>query len=117
MSFAVVTSLLVLLDVASLVKSLFGLTYSRIDRRYGDTPSAYLDIIRRKAVRSSGVGLATFLVSLAIISTPTASITFANPVSGSGLLALATLLLIILAASGAGRIGLVFRRQVRPSRE
>lgn len=89
-------------ELTGLVKSLFGLTYRRVDLQYGGTTSAYLRIIRRQAIRSSGIGLATFFISLAILSTPIPLLVFANPVSGSGLLALSTLLPILLVAAGAG---------------
>lgn len=110
LSFAAVTSLLVLFDMVVLVRSLFGLTYPKVDPRNAGTSSAYLGILKKQAVRSSGVGLATLLVSMAIVSTPLPLVTFANPVSGSGLLALAALLLIALAASGTGPIRQVFGR-------
>jgi hypothetical protein len=112
-SFAVVTSLLFMFDVVSIVKSLFGLTYPRMDLGGNDTASAYLRIVRRQTGLSLAVCFAAFLISLAILITPIPQLTFANPVSGSGLLALATLLLILLAVSGVG----LPRRVLRGSRK
>jgi hypothetical protein len=99
-----VTFLVVLLDVSGLAKSLLGLTHFKGNQATSAESPTYVSMIRRRTVRSGGVGLASFLVSIAIVSTPGALITFTNPVSGSGLLALASMLLIALAAFGVGAI-------------
>jgi hypothetical protein len=109
-SFAVIVSLLVALDLANLTRSLFGITYTRVGLDDGNTSAAYLSILRNHAVRSSGIGFATFLISFGVVITPVPLLAFANPVSGSGLLALSTLLLIIVGASGMGLLRRVFRR-------
>lgn len=109
LSFATVSSLFVLFDLVSIVKSLFGLTYTRIGLQSSGTTSTYLGIAKKQTVRSFGVCFATFLISIAVLSTPIPQLTFANPVSGSGLLALSTLLLILLAASGTGLPRRAFR--------
>ncbi len=102
LTFAVVTALLVMADLAYLSSSLLGLTNSRVDLRQGGRAPAYLDMIKRQAVRSAGAGFATFLLSLFVVIPQVPLIAFGNAVSGSGLLALAALLLIALAASEAG---------------
>jgi hypothetical protein len=113
-SFAVIVSLLVVLDLANLAKSLFGVTYTRVGLDDGSTSKTYLSILRNHAVRSSGIGFVTFLVSFAIVSTPIPLLAFANPVSGSGLLALSTLLLTILVASGLDLPRRLLRRNHNP---
>lgn len=100
LAFAVVVTLLLAFDLASLVESLFGITRTKVDLESRATTTAYLDIVRRQAVRFSGVCFATFLISLAVVTTPIPILAFANPVSGSGLLALSTLLLVVVVASG-----------------
>ena len=97
-SFAVVVLLLVAFDLVGLTKSLFGITYQRAGLQDGGTCRTYLHILRRQVIRSSAIGIATFVISLAIISTPIPLLILTNPVSSSGVLALSTILLILLAA-------------------
>jgi hypothetical protein len=115
---AVVVVLLVTLDLAGLVGSLFGLTWRRMDPKDKVTSSRYLDIIKKQAVRSSMAGFTAFLLSVVIVTTPIPVITFGNPVTGSGILALAVLLLILLASSRPGKPRRIFSRsEVKPSTE
>ncbi len=114
LTFAAVASLLVMTDLTFLASSLIGLTYPRVDLRQGGGAHAYLDMIKRQAVRSAGVGIATFLVSLLVAIPQAPLIAFGNAVSGSGLLALAALLLIALTASEAWMMRRLAGR--RPSR-
>jgi hypothetical protein len=115
---AVVVVLLVALDLVGLVESLLGLTWRRMDQQDKVTSSRYLDIIKKQAARSSMVGFTTFLLSVAIVTTPIPLISFGNPVTGSGILALAVLLLILLASSRPGKPRRIFRRsEARPSTE
>ena len=102
LSFAVIVLLLVVLDMVGLVKSLFGLTRSKVDFADRRVVSPYLGIIKKQAVRSLGVGFGAFLISMAMLFSPIPELAFANPVSGSGILALASLLLILIAAGGTG---------------
>lgn len=99
-SFAVVVLLLVVFDMVGLVKSLFGITRPKVDFGNHNVVSLYLGIVRKQAVRSLGVGFAAFLVSAAMLFSPIPELAFANPVAGSGILALASLLLILIAAGG-----------------
>ena len=110
LSFAAIVSLVVIFEFVSRVRSLFGLTDTKVELLSRSTISSYLEIIRRQAVRSSSIGFATLLISLAVVSTPTPLLAFTNPVSGSGLLALSTINLIVLVASGMGVPRLSFKR-------
>jgi hypothetical protein len=109
-SFAVIVALLVMIDLVGLVGSLLGLTRRRTDSRSDSASSRYLGMVGKQAVRSSMVGITTFLLSVAIVSTPVPLVTFGNPVSGSGILALATILFILLASSKVTQLGRVFRK-------
>jgi len=115
LAFAVAVALLFAFDIAGLVESLFGIAQAKVDLQNRATTTAYLGIIRRQAVRFSGVCFATFLISLAVVTTPIPLLAFANPVSGSGLLALSTLLLILLVASGMNLPKRAARRAQRPT--
>ncbi|MDG6902268.1 MAG: hypothetical protein JRM80_09955, partial [Nitrososphaerota archaeon] len=53
---------------------------------------------------SSVVGLLAFVLSLVAVGAPLPLVTFANPVTGSGILALAALLLALLAGVEGGTI-------------
>jgi hypothetical protein len=101
-SFAVVVLLLASFDFVELTRSLFGITDPAADMLDAATVSRYLEMLRGQAVRSSGLGLATFFVALAVVGAPFPELVYANPVSGSGILALCAMLLIALATSKRG---------------
>lgn len=97
LSFAVVIALLVLFDVVRLAKSLFGILRPMVDPTDSVTIGRYLAMVRGQVARSSGVGLASYIIAMSAVSTPLPLVSFTNPVSGSGILALVALLLVVLA--------------------
>jgi len=103
-SLTAVVGLLIALDFVGLVHSLFGLTLWRGSPSTWRASSKYLGIVADHLVRSAVVGACTLLLSLAILSVPLPQLAFGNPVSGTGILALASLFLILLAFSKPGQV-------------
>ena len=98
-SFGVVVSLLVFFDIIGMTKSLFGLTGPlAVDLQDRETTRRYFRMLGRQTLYSSGVGLAAFGLAISVIVAPIPQVVFGNPVSGTGILALAAILLILLAS-------------------
>ena len=98
-SFAVVVWLLVFFDFIGMSKSLFGLTGAlAVDLQDRETVGRYFRMLGRQTLYSSGVGFAAFILAIAVIIAPIPQVVFGNPVSGTGVLALAAILLILLAS-------------------
>jgi len=116
-SFATVVLLLVGLDFVGLVHSMFGLTQRREDLLVSGAASKYLEIMTEHLVRSLTVGVSALLLSLAMVSVPIPQLVFGNPVSGTGILALATLLLILLAFTSFDQVkGWFWGRRTNPAK-
>lgn len=96
---AAVVILLVLFDLIWLGRSLFGIAETRYDPDDRATVSRHFQLMLTQAWRSGVVGLLAFTVTVVALTTPLPVVAFADPVSGSGLLALLALLLALLAGS------------------
>lgn len=103
-AFAVAVGLLVYFDVVWLAKSLSGIVETKMDPEDGEAVTRYFGLLKVQAWRSSVVGLLAFVLSLVAVGAPLPLVTFANPVTGSGILALAALLLALLAGVEGGTI-------------
>jgi len=115
-SFAVTVAILVALDFVGIVQSLFGLTTWRGSPSARGESTPYLRIVADHLVRSLSVGACTLLLALVILSAPLPQFSFGNPVSSTGILALASLLLVLLAFSSSGQVRKWFRgRKAGPS--
>jgi hypothetical protein len=98
-SFAVVVSLLVFFDFVGMAKSLFGLTGPlAVDLQDRETVSRYFRMLGRQTLHSSAVGFAAFVLAISVIDAPIPQVVFGNPVSGTGILALAAILLVLIAS-------------------
>ena len=106
-----VVCLLFLLDVAWLSKSLFGIAEQRYDPDDGRTVSRHMGLLGAQVGRSATVGVMAFALSVFVVTARVPAVTFANPVSGSGLLSLAALLLTLLAGVEWGTIRNILRQK------
>jgi hypothetical protein len=98
-SFAVVVSLLVFFDFIGTAKSMFGLTGPlAVDLQDQETVSRYFKMLGTQTLHSSAVGLASFALAVSVIVAPLPQVVFGNPVSGTGILALAAILLVLFVA-------------------
>jgi hypothetical protein len=105
----VAVALLVSFDLAWLARGVFGVAEERFDPDDGEAVSRYMGLIRDQAWRSALVGTLAFAVTVAVLSTPIPILKFGNPVSGTGLLALAALLLALLAGTNRKAVREVLR--------
>ena len=113
---ATVVILLVAFDLVWLSRSLFGVVEHRFDPEDGVTFSRHLRLLKLQAWRSAIVGLLAFTVTFVALTAPFPVVAFSNPVSGTGLLALGGLLLVLLAATERGAVAdLLPRRKARGS--
>lgn len=101
---ATVVILLVAFDLVWLSRSLFGVVEQRSDPEDGVTFSRHLRLLKLQAWRSAIVGLLAFTVTFVALTAPFPVVAFSNPVSGTGLLALGGLLLVLLAATERGAV-------------
>jgi hypothetical protein len=111
----VVVILMVLCDLVWLGRSLFGIVEWNFDPEDRITISRHQRLMKFQAWRSLVVGLLAFAVTVVALTTALPVVAFANPVSGTGLLALGLLLLALLA--GAERGALVDLLRSRRARE
>ena len=96
-AFAGAVALLVSFDVVWLAKSLSGIVETKMDPEDREAAKRYFGLLKAQAWRSSVVGLLAFALSLVAVGGPIPLVTFASPVTGTGILALAALLLALLA--------------------
>jgi hypothetical protein len=101
---AIVVTLLVLCDLVWLGRSLFGIVEWSFDPEDRIAISRHLQLLKFQAWRSTVVGLLAFAVTLVALTTTLPVVAFANPVSGTGLLALGGLLLALLAGAERGAV-------------
>ena len=107
---AAAVALLIAFDIVWLTRSLSGIVETRIDPEDREGVARYFGLLKLQAWRSSVVGVLALALSLISVGAPLPVVTFANPVAGSGILALAALLLALLAGAERDSIRRLLRQ-------